>query len=76
MKLKKRAPFLKRPPNRRGQAVLEYILLMAVVFIASTVMISFLRNGLFATGLEELPNKMGGCLSQKSTATFGGNQCQ
>lgn len=43
--------------------MLEYVLLMAVIFIASTVMISFMRNGLFGAGLAELPKKVSACLS-------------
>jgi uncharacterized protein (UPF0333 family) len=54
--------------HRRGQAVLEYVLLMAVIFIASTVMISFIRNGLFGAGLAELPNKVSACLSHGRAA--------
>lgn len=61
---------------RKGQATLEYVLLVAVIFISSTVMISFIRNGLFAAGLAELPVKVSECLSHRSVATFGGSQCR
>ena len=56
----------------KGQAVVEYILLVAVVFIASAVMVSFIRNGIFAKGLSELPDKVSACLSHP---TRGGARC-
>lgn len=67
---------VRKPKKNSGQAVIEYVLLMAVIFISSTVLISFIRNGLFAAGLKELPQKVSVCLSQRSSASFGGASCQ
>lgn len=69
-----KAPSSSRKKPNKGQAVLEYVLLMAVIFIASTVMISFIRNGLFGAGLAELPAKVSACLSHRSAAS--GVTCQ
>lgn len=68
----------KRPKlknSRRGQTLLEYILLMAGLSILSTGFVSFFGKTLLKTGFARLPEKTGACISHPPL-NGGGEPCQ
>ncbi len=54
-----------RPSSRkRGQALLEYVLLLGLISTMAAAMTRFFLNDFFAEGLRELPSAVSPCLSQ------------
>jgi len=53
----------RHPEARRGQAIIEYILLIAVVSTLSFAYLKFYGSGVFGPGLRGLQSKMQNCLS-------------
>ena len=54
--------------QKRGQALLEYLLLIVVLASVSFAFSSFVIDSVFSPGLSRLPVKMSSCLS-----TVGGS---
>lgn len=65
----------KSQKNKRGQSLLEYILLMAGLSVLSTGFVSFFGKTLLKTGFEQLPEKAGACISHPPL-NGGGDACQ
>ncbi len=64
------------PHKRRcGQALLEYILLMACLSLLSVVFAKFIGEQLFGSGLQNgrLPRKVGVCITHSKAAA---SECQ
>ncbi len=65
----------KRIKKLKGQALLEYVLLMAGLSIVAAAFVSFMGGVVFKTGFEQLPSKMAPCLSHQA-GSGGGGTCQ
>lgn len=61
--MKNKDPLLNRNKGRLGQAVLEYVLMMALLSTISLGFAAFFKNILFGSGLENLPLKASACMS-------------
>jgi uncharacterized protein (UPF0333 family) len=69
--LMNRAGHLRSSQKKRlGQALLEYILLMAALSLLSIVFAKFMGEQMFAGGLQNgrLPTKVGQCISHSKNA--------
>lgn len=62
--------------KRKGQALLEYVLLMAGLSVVAAAFVAFMGGVVFKTGFEKLPDKVGPCLSHPARGESANNQCQ
>jgi hypothetical protein len=54
------------PAKRKGQALLEYVLLIAGLSLASFAFLKFFTSDLFGAGMNRLPIRVGICASHIS----------
>lgn len=59
--------------RKKGQAVVEYLLLVVVVATVTITFVNFLVQNVFRPGLVELPQKMERCVSTGGTGRDGCN---
>jgi len=61
-----------RKNERKGQALLEYVLLMAGLSVVAAAFVSFMGGLVFKNGFENLPAKVNPCLSHQTNGGGGG----
>jgi hypothetical protein len=63
-----------RRRSQRGQSLVEYVLMLAMVSVLTAGFVRFLNQGVFKEGLNRLPDKAAPCLSHPTQP--GPNQCR
>lgn len=62
-------------PKNQGQAVLEYVMMMAILSTLSLGFAAFFNKTLFGIGIDRLPDKASQCISHP-TGRGGAVGCQ